>query len=360
MKILVTGNYKDGHSGWARACQEFILALDKVATVVPRAYKLNQDAPAVRPRILELEQNDEVGCDVVFHIGLPHNYRRPHCKSVSFLFIETNNFSNSPWPRQLNCTSDLVLVPNDDAMISCINSGIMVPVKKCYVPTDLSRYEDTTIIPELKAAVDNDFIFYTVGELTPRKGLHHLLRAFHLEFTPNEPVSLVIKTGKYGVPEQEIKNQFGHMAREVKDSLRVRQNYKQEILITEKFSDGGMIKLHNTGDCYVSTSYGECWGFPLIDALGVGNVTISNSVGAPNEFSTLTCKHYPVPCADKGEFDFLCCGDELWGQIDITVLRYWMRKIYEQRPKKEQERQKMAKLSYETVGRRLIELFETI
>lgn len=362
---MVTGNYKDGHSGWARACQEFILALDKVATVVPRAYKLNQDPPSVHPRILELEENDEIGCDVVFHVGLPHNYRRPKCKSVSYLFVETENFAASPWARQLNCTSDLILVPNSEAQEACLKSGVSAHVKVCYVPTDCSRYEDKEILPELKAATYNDFLFYFVGELTTRKGLHHLLRAFHLEFTPNEPVSLVIKTGKYGVPEDGIKAQFSHMSKEVKDSLKVRSQYKPEILITEKFTEGQMIRLHNTCDVLVNTSYGEAWGLPIVDALGCGKITISNAVGAPKELSSFICKNYPVPCADKGEFDFLNVGTEYWKQIDIGELRYNMRWTYENRESKLcQDLRSISPdwikedLSHETIGRQLIELFE--
>ena len=72
MKILYCGNYRE-NSGWAKAAQGYILALDSVGVdVVPRNISFKEGNFEYPERIKELENKSDRGCDVIIQHTLPH------------------------------------------------------------------------------------------------------------------------------------------------------------------------------------------------------------------------------------------------------------------------------------------------
>lgn len=327
MKILVTGPYLDGNSGWAKATMNFALALDKVADVVCRGYKLNQDEPNTLPRIKELEAKSEYGADVVVHCGLPHLYKRtPHALNVGICYTESEDYSLSSWPSYMNLM-DKMIVSSRFAVEAAKTSGVKVPVKFLPTPVDFSRYNID--LPWLDTGTYNDFRFLFVGDVTIRKGLPYLIRAFHTEFTPNEPVSLVVKINKYGESPENLKQSAEATFNEIKNGLRLRKSYKKEVIITEKLSDNNMLQLHKNCECIVAPSLGEGWNLPVIDSLALGNTAITTDTGGFREYNTIKVKSYPNPCYGMNEtFEGLMTSYDSWCIPDIHDLGAKMRNVY--------------------------------
>lgn len=354
-KILIVSHLAQNFSGWARVAQDVVLALDGAGyDVVPRTIYLSEQNSNINPRILELEEKNDRGCDVILNIVLPHHLEyRAGYKNISLFFSETDSLPIE-WVGPLNLM-DEVWVVNIQMKEACLKSGITKPIQVVYPPIDTSKYERTYAdYKPLKDKLAGQFSFLVVGDLQRRKNLASIIKAFHCEFSTNEPVNLVIKSTKFNTSPEQQEQIIRKMSEEIRAGLKLYPNqndYKSEIIITDSLSDEQMMELHNTCDCLVSNSYGEALGLPLIDSMGLGKLVIANKVGwanddliGYNEFDldkrywegisnslTITTSEQclePVFGMNEG-FPFLFTGKENWWQGSTTALMNRMRMAYE-------------------------------
>jgi glycosyltransferase involved in cell wall biosynthesis len=176
---------------------------------------------------------------------------------------ETSHFRGSGWADCAN-RMDEVIVFNRQSAEACRASGVTVPVGVVPHAVDLSRFQKSyPPLEQLKPYREaGDFLFYFVGEFVRRKNLSSLVKAFHLEFDPSEPVQLVIKTSSPGVSPDACHAKVDEMCRHVKENLRLYptlDHYKSELIITERLSQEGLMRLHSGCDCNVTPSFGEAW-----------------------------------------------------------------------------------------------------
>jgi glycosyltransferase involved in cell wall biosynthesis len=348
MKVLYLGVYKDG-TGWGNAAQNNILALDRAGVdVVPRSITLSRqdnhvDIPA---RILELEENDESGCDACIQHVLPNTMEAHGTfdKNIGIYYSETSHFRHTEWAEHLSMM-DQVWVTNQSMISAALNSYVMAPmavVPLCFDPSTYSQHYAPYPIPEAQ----DKFVFYTISTLTRRKNLTGLLKAFHLEFTPHEPVCLLIKSNLTGQSPMEASRQLKVTIEEVKRSMRLYpkpENYHNEILITQWLDTDKLMRLHKTGDCFVLPSYGEAWGIPGFEAMAMGNPVILTDEGGPKEYVEHMKSGILTPCRDEPVFirpeeapvPGLWTSDENWSAPDIHGLRAQMRTVYEDKDLRE-------------------------
>ena len=163
-----------------------------------------------------------------------------------------------------------------------------------------------------------------------------LIKAFHIEFDTNEPVSLAVKANKSGMDEDECFKHVKEICIQVKTNLKLYptpEDYKKEIIIAQRLSEEDMCRLHVTGDCFVAPSFGEAWCIPAFDAMGFGSTPICTNTGGMKDFlkdggGTLV-KSYPEPAFGMTEtFQDLYTGYEDWHNIDIRELQKAMRHMY--------------------------------
>lgn len=341
MKVLYIGVWKDG-TGWGNAAQNYIMALDQVGVdVVPRAVRLNTRTDTHIPeRILELEQNDEQGADVCIQHILPDmmDYNGHFDMNIGAFAAETSHFRNTNWAEKLN-TMDQVWVFNSQMRNACERSYVYKPVAVVPHCFDISRYCQPSR-PYPLPDIDGKFVFYTILEVTRRKNLVGLLKAFHLEFSPNEPVALLIKGHVPGQSPAESGRILKSMIAEVKSGLRLypsHEDYLNEILVTQWLSDDEMLRIHNTGDCFVLPSYGEAWGIPGFEAMASGTPVILTDEGGPGDYvisgesglllpsrlEPVFMRPEEVPTRD------IWVGNEDWSAPDLQALRRNIRSVYQ-------------------------------
>ena len=336
MKVLYIGCYRDG-TGWAQAAIDYILSMDAAGIdVVPRPIKLNNNKPDIPKRIIELEKKDSIGSDVCIQHVLPHmmDYNARFKKNIALYASETSNFKASNWARKINCLDEAWVI-NNQMVNAAKESGVNIPIKVVPHATDFSKFESNhrkVDIPNIR----DTFTFYFVGEMNNRKNMAAFIRAFHLEFDPDEPVSILIKSNRYGMSSDECAAEIKNVCDKIKTSLKKYANledYREDLIVTDYLGEQELYGLHRACDCFVMPSYGEAWCLPAFDAMAMGNTPICTDIGGMSEFledgGGILVKGNPEPCFGMTEsFQDLYTGREDWMSIDVRSLQKAMRRIY--------------------------------
>lgn len=177
-----------------------------------------------------------------------------------------------------------------------------------------------------------------------------------MTFEPYEPVELVIKV-------EQNKREVENFCDRIKLGLKLRGGeYKREIILSDHFSEDGIYRLHNSCDCFVSTSFGEAWCVPAFDAMGFGKTPIVPKWGGYKEYMSDE-QGWLVPVREEpcygvvDSFDDLYTSNECWGNVSIPDLCLALRQAYENKFVKENKAvagmDKVYGFGYETVGAKI-------
>ena len=360
MKVLYIGNYKDG-TGWANACINNILALDAFGVdVVPRAITFNNSAGSCPQRILELEDNSEVGCDICIQHTLPHLYSyNSKFKNIGFIATETSNFIESSWQHHANLM-DEIWVPTESCKRACIQSGVVKDVKVAPHSLDTTIYDSAKYLNQ-GSKIENlikTFNFAFIGEFVERKNIQALVKAFHTEFELDEPVNLYIKTSQQSL--EYVQNYF----KQIKSGLKLRKNYKEEVVICGHLSKEDYISVLTQCHSFVMPSRGEGFCIPALEAMAVGiPVIYTEGTGMDDFCSGSAVKSSQVPCFGAiSTIDYLYTANEKWREIDLEDLMISMREAFmkwdtEMATEESREAlQKSKKFSHKEIGLKLKEI----
>ncbi len=344
MSVLFVSPLLDG-TGYSRAGIDYVLALDAAGVdVVPRALKLNDERHEPPARVRELMARPASGYNVVIQHCLPHqlSFSGSFGRNVALFAWETSNFLASSWADRLNCVDEVWAI-NAAQRTACLDSGVTVPVRVVPHASDVTRFQQSRRPLDCLAPHKQEglFLFYSIGEFVRRKNFAGLLRAFHAEFDPYEPVGLILKTSVPGLSTAQSLEQVRAFCGEVRKGLKLPGgHHRPEIILTERLGDEEMLRLHASCDCYVTASYGEAWAIPAFDAMGMGKTPIAPaSTGFLDYLSD--AEGWPVGVRDEpvfgvlDSFEDLYTGGETWAAPDLLHLRRCMREAYEDSTKRE-------------------------
>ena len=366
LKALYIGHYNE-NSGWGRVTRDYILAMDSVGIdVVPRPIRLGQPISKLPEKITELEQKSGYDCDVCIQHVLPHymKYDSRFTRNIGIYELETKSIAQTSWIAHLNLM--------DELWVPCTD---MLMVEDVVVPTTLVPHAfDTSIYKKhydkLNLPVQDAFSFYFIGEFSRRKHLSALVKAFHTEFTPEEPVELVIKVNKPGMGSDQLAQEMVQFCNKIKENLRLypdQLRYKPEIIITIDISDEDILKLHNTCDCFVMPSYGEAWNIPSFEAMAMGNLVIASGTGGMKDYIDSERTGFLVNGNMEpifGQMETLPefgTARERWFEISVGSLAKTMRRVYNMDKTKQANIRNEAHMSvenysYKTIGEKIKDL----
>ena len=283
--------------------------------------------------------------------------------NIGLFASETSHFRNTNWADCLQ-SMDQIWVINPQQEKACVDSGVdfyRTPIWVVPHALDIQKFQQSYSPLEQLKGYAGEFIFYGIGEWVARKNWAALVKAFHLEFRPEEPVHLLLKVGVPGLD----RDASAHHIRKELDAIKLGLKlgvYKPEILITDKLSEAQMLRLHASCNCYVSSSYGEAANIGGMVGLAMGKTPI-----VPNHsgFATyiddsvgwlVDCREEPCFGATDSLGD-LYVGNENWWAIDINHLRRCLREAYENRnlvaDKSSKGILKSYDFSYESIGCRM-------
>lgn len=322
MKVIYIGHYKDG-TGWGDAAINNILAMHSAGiNVIPRAITFESKEMPYPEIIKELEQQSTYGADICIQHTLPHLYSyNSSYKNIGFLATESSNFKSVGWQYFANLM-DEIWVPSRNCYGACRMSGVKSDIKLVPHSLDIESYKvgSDKIIQELM----HTFNFIFVGEFIERKNIQALIRAFHSEFYFNEPVNLLIKTSRQTI--DYIKNYIGS----IKNGLKIRKKYKDELLISGKLSKPDYISILKQCHSFVMPSRAEGFCIPALEAMAVGMPVIFNSNTGMEDFAYGTMLRSRItPCFGAVDtIPFLDSSNSDWYEVDINDLRNAMRGAY--------------------------------
>lgn len=383
MKVAYISVFRDG-TGYANAAVNNMFAMEAGGIdVVARAVKLSQsENHELAKRVEHLENKNTDNVDVVIQHILPHLFEyKAGVKNIGFFAWETSHFRRSNWSYCCNLM-DEIWVPSLQNAQAVLDSNVNVPVKILPHACDTTRFDnqpDPFDIPVLQGKC----VFYVIGEMTRRKNIVAILRAFYSAFSLREDVALVIKTNIPGKIPSEAMDILKTTVEDIKRSLHMyikHPYYPSVVCMTDFLPDKQLDQLHAACDIFVSASHGEAWGIPAHDAMGFGNPVILSNWGAFPELTNSEAIKYWKPLDHKfihsggidcgwlvrgqltpcfgmvDSFPDLYTGDELWFDPDIEHLIECMRRAYLEwqnntlhiRGKAAKER--ASEFSYEKVG----------
>jgi glycosyltransferase involved in cell wall biosynthesis len=363
-RVLYIGNYKDG-TGWGNAAAHNILALHSAGVdVVPRAITF-EEKQTESPEISALEKKPATNIDVCIQHTLPPLYSyNSSFKNVALYETETNSFDDSLWHKYINLL-DEAWVPNTQMIKASQMSGVNIDIKLAPHCVDVRQYEDvqkTAMVGDLEST----FNFCFVGELSKRKNISALLKAFYLEFHPTEPVNLLLKINRPGTGANDCLQIFNQFNEEIKAGLKLGHSYKKPAVVCGFLEKPHLLSVMKQCHAFVCTSFGEAWCIPALEAMALGMpVLYTEGTGMDDFCSGFPIKSESVPC--NGAIDTLpnvYTAFSSWQEVDIEDLCIKMRNIYEihkQTPSEYQELSDTAmkeaqKYSLEETGKKLKEL----
>lgn len=391
MKICYISPFRDG-TGYSHQAVHNILALKTGGIdVVARAIKLSQSQNLeLAKKVEHLEDKNTDNVDVVIQHVLPHQFEyKAGIRNIGMFCWETTHFSRSNWSHACNLM-DQIWVPSLQNAQAVKDSDVTTPVKIFPCACDITRSNNPPTpleIPQLK----DKCIFYTVGEMSRRKNIIAILRAFYSAFSLRDDVALVVKTNMPGKSPDETTNIVKTTIDDIKRSMHIyaRHPYYPPVMcITDFLPDGKLDQLHVACDVFISASHGESWGIPAHDAMGFENPVILSNWGSFPELTDANARNYwksvdhkfihsggidcgwliggqLTPCFGATDsFPDLYTGEERWFDPDICHLVECMKRAYREWQggelyiRGEAAKKRAAEFSYDKVGKIARELLE--
>lgn len=384
MKMAYIAPFRDG-TGYSNQAVRNVLALEAGGIdVVARAVKLSQSKNhELAKRIEYLENKTADNIDVIIQHVLPHMFEyKANIKNIGMFCWETTHFGRSNWTQCCNLMNE-IWVPSIQNAQAAKDSGVTVPIKIFPCACDINRFDNHP--PPLEISqLKNKCVFYTIGEMSRRKNIAAILRAFYSAFSLRDDVALVIKTNNPGKTPEETANLLKTMVDDIKKAIHiyVKHNYYPSVIcITDFLSDQKIDQLHVACDVFVSVSHGEAIGLGAFDAMGFSNPIILNNWGFAPELTYATASEYWEPETQKfkhpGEIDCgwlidgqltpcfgaiesfpdLYTGEEFWFDPNVEQLISHMKEAYIEwqnnslHIRGEAAKKRTAEFSYEKIGR---------
>ncbi|MBI4870255.1 MAG: glycosyltransferase [Candidatus Riflebacteria bacterium] len=212
--------------------------------------------------------------------------------------------------EEINAAASLQYVAcrqNAEAFRDC---GVRVPIKLLHPGVDAQRF------PVLERHHTGGFTFGSVGDLICRKGVDVLIRAFLEEFSPREPVRLLLKTlaGTGGLPLGDPR-----------------------IVVTgARWDHERLLEYLGELDAFVLPSRGEGFGLCGLEAMATGLPLIATNWSGPTEYldegdsfplayRLADPQKNPLHLRETNWMRF----HGLWAEPDHEHLRHLMRWLYE-------------------------------
>lgn len=317
MKLLYTGPLLD-FSGFAHASRNLLRALvqnENLDIVVrPLKYDALDEGQAfeVPEWMAPLLEKDLQGVDMALQMTTCNveAVPVPGIPNGLYTFFETDRVQ-AAWAQKAN-EFDFLIVPSKHNAHTLLNSGVRKPILVAGPPCDVDEYQQDYKPFEI-ANIDGRTVFYNICQLSTKKGIDNLLRAYFAAFagTPNE-VLLVLKTYVNMQGRQQDLDMVKQYVQAVKAKCRIPVAQLPPILpLVFTMSDDEIHGLHARGDAYVCSSRAEGWGIPVFDALAHGKTVISHTHGGLGEFVTkenalvyggAAAFFYDMPHQDPGLF----------------------------------------------------------
>jgi glycosyltransferase involved in cell wall biosynthesis len=322
-------------SGYADEARHFVLALEDTGHYITSQPIQWSNRPLILPSKEEMRFQNMIRraalSESVFvsHIFAPSFIRRSDaCLNIGRSMFETDRLPDG-WSDACN-QMDMVWVPDEFNRQTFLRSGVkdnklrIVPGAIDVTPFDP---EGTSLLMEGARG----FRFLSVFDWSLRKGWDILLKSYVLEFSPEDDVTLIIKThSSLGYSTKQIVELAADYIARI---LQRDPNHIPDIVFHDANIPGHqMPDLYRSANCFVLPTRGEGWGRPFMEAMATGLPTIGTNWSGNTAFMKsdnsylIDCEEVPVPEAGWRELPIY--RGHRWAEPSCEHLRYLMRTVY--------------------------------
>jgi glycosyltransferase involved in cell wall biosynthesis len=183
---------------------------------------------------------------------------------------------------------------------------------------------DTSLFvpPEHPRREGEPFRFLSVGKWEERKGIDDLVSAFTSEFTPDEPMELVLQCGSPWPRPFDLRERL---------AARLAGLPRARVFVNDPLPLPALVALMQQSHAFVLPTRAEAWGLPILEAMACGlPCIVTNYSGlttfAHDENAYLVRVESMRPVEDDEFFDPAVDWGE-WAQPDLAHLRTLMRHV---------------------------------
>lgn len=266
------------HSGYGQAARDLLKALHEagvnITTEIVTFQKSND--PDICPLAIRL-QNKELDYKIKLIMLTPEQAMLNLEKdkyNIEILFWEVLGV-DPKWVNYMNFM-DEVWTPSQTFADTFKKSGVKTQLFVPKQPTEIK------IVKPFSRPQENSFLFYSMFQWTERKNPRGLLSTFWKTFEGKKDVGLLLKTYRGNFSEGE-KNAIRQDIRRWKAESGLK-DLPPVFLVLDELSSTDIMRLHATGDCFVSAHRGEGWGYPQMEAMTQGKPIISTNFGGVHEY----------------------------------------------------------------------------
>lgn len=309
-------------TGYAMSSRHFLLALDRKQVDLRLSYLYGPDIHERNsgdPRIEQLRSRPKETSlpQVLYHQGDVFHKNSGRYK-IGYTMLEVTGIPDD-WVRQANMM-DEVWVPSHFNLQTFRDSGVTRPIHVIPLGVDPDYLH-----PQIAAKRFSErYTFLSVFEWGERKAPEVLLRAYAAAFTAKDDVVLVLKTD----------NRDGdvNVAQQIADLGLPADGPKIVVLYNREVPAYQLGRLYKAADCFVTSTRGEGWGMPILEAMACGLPAIATSWSAQTEFLRDGIS-YPVRVARLIPAVAKCpyYAGFAWADPDVEHLAHLMRYVYEHR-----------------------------
>lgn len=243
-------------------------------------------------------------------------YKNDGKYKIGFTMLETDQIPPD-WVEQAN-RMDEIWVPSNFNVETFMRSGVKRPIHVMPLGVDIDYFH-----PQITGfPVKNHFTFLSIFEWGERKAPEVLLRAFNDEFKASENVMLLCK----------VLNNDSDLSieREVKNLKLNPKGGKIVFSVNENIPTYQLGSLYRSANCFVTSSRGEGWGMPILEAMACGLPVIATNWSAHTCFMN---ENNAFPLATDGLVPAIAkCpyykGFQ-WANPSYDHLRYLMRFVFD-------------------------------
>ncbi len=199
-------------------------------------------------------------------VGLLYNYpygikQMRNMVRLVYTMFESDKIPEE-WPEYLKLANE-VLVPSKWCQRVFADAGIKSTVVPLGYNSDAFTYVDRKVPVEQ----DGVFTFIHYDSFNVRKGFMEVVQAFSEEFSPTEPVRMILKTIRESSPFPILKSEYPNIT-----------------VMRGKLSERELWELLGTAHCMVYPSRGEGFGITPLEAMATGLPTILPNAHGMSEY----------------------------------------------------------------------------
>ncbi|HEV7767754.1 MAG TPA: glycosyltransferase [Thermoanaerobaculia bacterium] len=316
-------------NGYAMSCREMMRALDDqgVHLTYRYAYGKGTTFPLAEERYTGDRLLDIISArDVPSRPRVAVTYaqgnvfeRNPARYRIGFTMLEVDGFPRD-WVQQAN-RMDEIWTPTEFGRKAMLDSGVKRPVHVIPLGVDPQHFHPNVKRVEQRG---DAFVFIANFEWGERKCPELLLSVFNRTFKRSDNAVLVCKITN--------RNREVDVANEIRALGLDENGGTVHLIYNRELPHYQLATLYRSADCYISTTRGEGWGLPLLEAMACGLPAIATDWGGHTAILD-PADSYPLRVRGTIPAVALCPYYEgfSWADPDPEHLAQLLRHVYENR-----------------------------